>query len=225
MKMLDDVHDVDSAIDMAWRYKGTSFYRSIRPNQDRDEFTTAARLVQDLQPKVIVELGTRHGGSLFGWCQTSKDLEVVISVDLPGGIHGGGYVEQRTKLYSLFAANHPACTLTLLRADSQIDETRDEVARLIGDRPIDMLFIDADHRYEGVKRDYELYSPLVRDGGLIAFHDIRPNTQDAATQVFRFWDELKADGLDCREIVDEPYRGWFGIGVVTHEAARASSGA
>jgi len=38
--------------------------------------------------------------------------------------------------------------------------------------PLDFLFIDGDHTYEGVKRDFEMYSPLVRNGGIIAFHDI-----------------------------------------------------
>lgn len=37
--------------------------------------------------------------------------------------------------------------------------------------PIDILFIDGDHRYEAVKQDYALFSPFVRKGGLIIFHD------------------------------------------------------
>lgn len=37
--------------------------------------------------------------------------------------------------------------------------------------PIDFLFIDGSHEYEDVVRDYELWSPKVRDGGRIAFHD------------------------------------------------------
>lgn len=36
---------------------------------------------------------------------------------------------------------------------------------------IDFLFIDGDHNYEGVKVDWDLYKPLLRDGSLIAFHD------------------------------------------------------
>ena len=39
------------------------------------------------------------------------------------------------------------------------------------DRPIDLLFIDADHAYESVVRDYKNWSPLVKSGGFIAFHD------------------------------------------------------
>jgi hypothetical protein len=32
---------------------------------------------------------------------------------------------------------------------------------------IDLLFIDADHSYDGVARDYEMYAPLFGPGGLI----------------------------------------------------------
>ncbi len=40
------------------------------------------------------------------------------------------------------------------------------------DKPIRLLFIDADHSYDASKLDFELWSPFVVDGGLIAFHDI-----------------------------------------------------
>jgi predicted O-methyltransferase YrrM len=38
-------------------------------------------------------------------------------------------------------------------------------------REINFLFIDGDHNYEGVKRDWDLYSPLLPPGALVAFHD------------------------------------------------------
>ncbi|MEJ8545123.1 class I SAM-dependent methyltransferase [Brevibacillus borstelensis] len=37
--------------------------------------------------------------------------------------------------------------------------------------PIAALFIDGDHRYEGVKQDILLYTPKVAKNGIIAFHD------------------------------------------------------
>lgn len=37
---------------------------------------------------------------------------------------------------------------------------------------IDALFIDGDHKYESALTDWLLYSPLVKLGGLVAFHDI-----------------------------------------------------
>lgn len=36
---------------------------------------------------------------------------------------------------------------------------------------IDYLHIDADHSYEGVKRDFELYSTIMNPGGIISLHD------------------------------------------------------
>ena len=43
---------------------------------------------------------------------------------------------------------------------------------------IDMLFIDADHSYESVKKDFESFFPLVKDNGIILMHDGYP--KDAA---------------------------------------------
>lgn len=45
---------------------------------------------------------------------------------------------------------------------------------------IDFLFIDADHRYEAIKRDWEDWAVKVKPGGFIALHDSRiaPNSPD-----------------------------------------------
>jgi predicted O-methyltransferase YrrM len=66
----------------------------------------------------------------------------------------------------------------LIDGNSQLMETLDKLVDTIGCEKIDLLLIDADHRLPGVKRDYQLYAPLVREGGLIIFHDvIRPERQ------------------------------------------------
>lgn len=61
----------------------------------------------------------------------------------------------------------------------------DKVKAWLAGRPINLLFIDGSHLYEDVRRDYEIYSPMVR--GIIAFHDIA-----GELGVNRFWDELQA---------------------------------
>ena len=46
-----------------------------------------------------------------------------------------------------------------------------EMRRFFAARQFDLLFIDGDHRYAAVKMDFQNYFPLVRDGGIVAFHD------------------------------------------------------
>lgn len=43
--------------------------------------------------------------------------------------------------------------------------------KLFADNSIDFLFIDAEHTYEGVSADIDLWLPKVREGGVIAGHD------------------------------------------------------
>lgn len=220
---LAGVRSVEDAIELAWTYSGFGLYRRLKPNQDRGEVTMLARRVASISPRVIVEIGTRGGGTLFFWSQSSPALELLVSIDLPGGIHGGGYPEQSIKFYQRFVSNRPHCRLELMRTDSQTTATRAALEKVLAGRPIDFLFIDGDHRYEGVKKDFALYRPLVRPGGLIAFHDIRPNIQDANTEVYRLWDEIKASGETIEEFVHEPYRGYFGIGVLTQPGVAAEA--
>ena len=58
-----------------------------------------------------------------------------------------------------------------------------DVARRYPGEPIRVLLIDADHSFDGVKRDFRRWSPLVEPGGLIIFHDYQ------MPDVARFVDE------------------------------------
>lgn len=78
--------------------------------------------------------------------------------------------------------------------------------RLLGSRPIELLFIDGDHTLEGVRRDLELYGRLLAEGGLVAFHDIvsgPPGSVEAIElhDVVRFRDG-KLNRPACRPATD-----------------------
>ena len=42
---------------------------------------------------------------------------------------------------------------------------------ILQDIKIDVLFIDGDHSYDGVKKDFDLYSKIISENGIIILHD------------------------------------------------------
>lgn len=59
------------------------------------------------------------------------------------------------------------------------------------DRTIDFLFIDGSHVYEDVVNDFELFSPWVKPGALIALHDVQPQWEGP----YRAWVEVVRNRL------------------------------
>jgi len=84
---------------------------------------------------------------------------------------------------------------------------------MLADRPLDVLFIDGDHSYGGVKADWEMYGPLVAPDGLIAFHDIVPHRPETECEVYTLWQELKTR-FAHREIIANIGQSWGGIGII-----------
>ena len=107
--------------------------------------------------------------------------------------------------------------------DSSYDPpTVHTVRGLLAARPVDVLFIDGDHHYAGAKADFDLYAPLVRSGGLIAFHDIVPDfktrhgrdTGRWAGDVPRLWQDLMPAYAKTWEFVEDREQDGLGIGVI-----------
>lgn len=71
----------------------------------------------------------------------------------------------------------------------------------------DLLFIDAGHSAEDARRDHANYGPMVRPGGIIAFHDAlrRPGFEEAV-QVWRYLETLREP---VRVIGDEVGIAWI----------------
>lgn len=104
---------------------------------------------------VYGEIGMRNGLSTMAFLMAADETNGrVYSMDVdpcPQGQHNIREVG--------LAVNH-----TFIHANSQTGEVEFP-------EPLDILYIDGDHSYEGVKADYELHAPKVRPGGLIFFHD------------------------------------------------------
>ena len=188
-------------------------------NQKLSELTPLVRLLKRKRLDTVLEIGTARGGTFALWCALAQPDAVLVSIDLPGGMHGGGYSEQEAERFRAFARDQQQ--VHFIRADSHAETTRDELAAILDGRSLDFLMIDGDHTYEGVADDYRTYSRFVADGGVIAFHDILPHPQVPDCEVDRLWAELTVSG-EHEEFTDpEDDRGWGqwgGIGVLTHQA-------
>lgn len=79
--------------------------------------------------------------------------------------------------------------------------------------PIDLVLIDADHGYEGVRADWELARRS--QCGLIAFHDI-VGDDPATAGVRRLWREIRGEKIEIVAPNDElgQRESTMGIGVV-----------
>jgi predicted O-methyltransferase YrrM len=161
-----------------------------------------------LRPKVILEIGTAGGGSLVLLCRAAPPDATIITVDLPH--HSGGYHWTKVPLYRSFARSKQK--LHLVRGDSHSSSTLAALSAHLLNREVDFLLIDGDNGYDGVKRDFSLYSSLVRPGGVIAFHDIRPHFREDI-KVDRLWCEL-TPRYRHEELIADPTSNGYGIGLL-----------
>jgi hypothetical protein len=153
--------------------------------------------------KSVIEIGCDAGGMLAPF---RKLTEHVLGIDLPGGPWG---------------SNRPLSTwgATVILGNSHDDHVFDMAEAWSLGLPlesVDLLFIDGDHTYTGVKMDYEMYSPLVRKGGMIVLQDIVPHTKHPDVKVDQFWNEIKGVH-EYREIISEDGAPWAGIGILYKE--------
>jgi hypothetical protein len=158
-------------------------WRMARPSQTYDEFKSFISFAQTSMNghnPVVVEVGVRNGNQRPFYKELLKADYIGIDIDKKNGSD-------------------------FIQGDSSKIRTLEILKKRLAGRKIDILFIDGDHSYEGVKRDWELYSPLA---SIVAFHDIvTPNPVNQG--VCRFWDEISENKkiIEFKHYVD-------GIGVI-----------
>ena len=171
--------------------------------------------LRERSPSVVCEIGTYSGGHFYMLSRSLPTVTTLIGVDLR--------VRNKSFLRRLAP---PGMDIHLIDGDSRSTAVRDAVESAAGGRRIDVLFIDGDHSYDGVRGDFLNYRDLVKEGGVIAFHDIVEdhgtrygrNTVSWTGDVPVFWRRLKPHA-QAFEFVADPEQDGYGIGAVIHSSA------
>lgn len=141
-----------------------------------EEFLNLAYWVNGFKPHNVLEIGTM--GSSF-WVLSKLSTGKKVSVD----------IDPRQSIIHHFMYGED---WKFFQGDSHTQEMFQKVKSFCPQ--YDFIFIDGDHTYDGVKRDFEMYKSLLTERGVIAFHDIDPDhifADSYAGQVYKFWQELE----------------------------------
>ncbi len=148
---------------------------------EHDEAAYLFRLVRSLGRPEAAEIGRFRGGSTFLLAAAGAR---VLSIDIDG---------------ARFESDGPALVHALdrvgLRDRAQL-VVADSRAYPVEPSSIDLLFVDGDHSYDGVRADFEHWWPALRPRGHLLLHDAELADTDPRRAIAAGVDRL------ARELVD-----------------------
>ena len=127
--------------------------------------------IQKNNIKIMAEVGVRDGRTTFHLLDQNPDL-VIYAIDKSiAGFYNNIIKEKYGKRLIPIEA---------LSVDG---------AKGIPDSSLDLVFIDADHSYEWVKKDIAAYKPKLKKSGWLTGHDIDfPGVNRAVTEIVKNYD-------------------------------------
>ncbi|MDX1530869.1 MAG: class I SAM-dependent methyltransferase [Rhodothermales bacterium] len=135
-----------------------------------DECLLLMELAAAVEDGAIVEIGSYRGRStvalaIGSQCGNGRPVYAVEPHEEFVGEFGAHFgPADRTAFFKNVLRCHASETVRLINLPAET------VARS-WDLPIGLLWIDGDHRYEAVKKDYEMWTPHLRPGTLVCFDD------------------------------------------------------
>jgi cephalosporin hydroxylase len=187
-------------------------YFGVGPVQHRSEIAALLDLALENGAKVVCEIGAQDAGTTVLFSRVLNP-DTLLVMDL--------FTKNRWRLRRAAPTGQ---TVHVVDGDSTHSLTVRRLRRKLRGQPIDLLLIDGDHRWIGVRHDFLTYRKFVRDGGLIAFHDIceatDPHSPLWTGDVPAFWRAVSAL-YSSHEFIDTPAQQGLGIGVIRYDPTRS----
>lgn len=170
--------------------------------QVASELTAFLEWVKMRGVKSYLEVGVGRGDTFHEVMLSMPKGSLGVIVDLPAS--KWGFKDSKPYLKKVVAdLKRRGYDIRVFLANSRDPKIIQAVGALA---PFDLVFIDADHTYDGVKIDFENYSPF---GKTIALHDIAEISHHC--EVYKFWQEI-LPREKTQQIVER--EGSYGIGIV-----------
>ena len=137
-------------------------------------------LVQALRPRILVELGTRHGVSYAAFCEAVRLTGLTtqcVAID-------GGEGEFAPAFAELAAFHDPRYGSFSRLLRSRFDAAVAQFA----DGSIDLLHLDGDATLAAIRHDFENWRPKLSPRAVVLFHNI--NERAPGFGVWQLWAEL-----------------------------------
>lgn len=178
-----------------------------RASQDEYELSKLIDFLKGIGVRKYLEVGAREGDTFHEIMTSLPKRSFGVAVDLPGGLWGK--ITTSKKLESAKSdLLRKGYDVKVILGNSTHSSVIDSIKAL---GKFDAVFIDGDHTYEGVKKDFDNYKELAP---VVIFHDIVGDGQFEKVQgnkveVPVFWNEIKTE--TSLEFVGEESK--MGIGV------------
>lgn len=172
----------------------------LKLQQVPEEYSSVILKILEKQPKSYLEIGIGNGGSWMTFSHINKkSLLVSHAVDNLSYYQAiGQKIEEIEFIKDFLSENIEEVKFFNMNSDQYLLGCKTKY---------DVIFIDGDHSYEGVKSDYINSIPLLNKDGIMIFHDI---ASIGAPGVVQFWNEIK----NTHKSEDFIYGNTCGMGII-----------